>query len=61
MFLDKEDKITGDWELQAWGAELVKAREEGGCGLLVGVVWVARKVIEQDCKTHSFLENCKRS
>ena len=40
MFLDKEDKITGDWELQAWGAELVKAREEGGCGLLVGEIWV---------------------
>ena len=33
LFLDTDDKITGDWELQAWGAELTKAREEGGCGL----------------------------
>ena len=34
---DTPDKITGDWEVQAWGVELTKAREEGGCGLLVGI------------------------
>jgi hypothetical protein len=33
---DTVDKITGDWELQGWGAELVKEREKGGCGILVG-------------------------
>lgn len=34
LYYDTTDKITGDWELQGWGAELVKEREKGGCGLL---------------------------
>ncbi|KAL4229826.1 Arachidonate 5-lipoxygenase [Mactra antiquata] len=33
LYYDTQDKITGDWELQSWGAELVKDRDQGGCGL----------------------------
>ena len=34
---DTKEKLTGDTEIQAWVAELVKPRdgEKGGCGLLV--------------------------
>ncbi|XP_052225510.1 allene oxide synthase-lipoxygenase protein-like isoform X7 [Dreissena polymorpha] len=33
LYYDSVDKITGDWEIQSWGAELTKEREKGGCGL----------------------------
>ncbi|XP_052793622.1 polyunsaturated fatty acid 5-lipoxygenase-like isoform X5 [Mya arenaria] len=33
LYYDSPEKITGDWEIQAWGAELVKDRAQGGCGL----------------------------
>ncbi|XP_046544436.1 allene oxide synthase-lipoxygenase protein-like isoform X1 [Haliotis rubra] len=34
LYYDSPEKITDDWELQNWGHELTKAREEGGVGLL---------------------------
>ncbi|XP_060063432.1 allene oxide synthase-lipoxygenase protein-like isoform X3 [Ylistrum balloti] len=34
LYYDTPDKITGDWEIQNWASELVKPREEGGCGIL---------------------------
>ncbi|OWF44208.1 allene oxide synthase-lipoxygenase protein-like isoform X2 [Mizuhopecten yessoensis] len=34
LYYDTPEKITSDWEIQNWAGELVKPREEGGCGLL---------------------------
>lgn len=34
LYYDKPEKITGDWEIQNWVMEIVKPREQGGCGLL---------------------------
>ncbi|KAL8593845.1 hypothetical protein ACOMHN_065322 [Nucella lapillus] len=36
LYYDSPEKLTGDWELQNWAAELVKPRDndKGGCGLL---------------------------
>ncbi|KAL8593844.1 hypothetical protein ACOMHN_065321 [Nucella lapillus] len=36
LYYDSPEKLTGDWEIQNWTAELVKPRDndKGGCGLL---------------------------
>jgi len=37
ILLAAEGSLKADYELQQWGAELVKSRDEGGVGILVGI------------------------
>lgn len=37
FLLAAEGSLTADYELQRWGAEIVKSRDEGGVGILVGI------------------------
>jgi len=37
FLLAAEGSLKADYELQQWGAELVKSRDEGGVGILVGI------------------------
>ncbi|KAK3100682.1 hypothetical protein FSP39_023741 [Pinctada imbricata] len=34
LYYDTPDKIKEDWELQNFGQEITKSRDEGGCGIL---------------------------
>jgi hypothetical protein len=37
FLLAAEGSLTADYELQQWGVEIVKSRDEGGVGILVGI------------------------
>lgn len=39
LLSDKPEKIFDDWEIMTWGNELTKAREKGGCGILVSSIF----------------------
>jgi hypothetical protein len=37
FLLAAEGSLKADVEIQQWGAELVRSRDEGGVGILVGI------------------------
>ena len=38
-FLAKDGSLVADYELQAWGEEIVRPRDEGGVGTLVSIYY----------------------
>lgn len=41
FLLAAEGSLKADYEIQQWGAELVKSRDEGGVGILVGISFLS--------------------